>query len=373
MINTGYYSLPSNFENGLYNKKEPTFKMKNTALRSLLSAAETEMIKLESSGVLKNMDAKKVKEHIEGALFGKEAISEKPKTFIDYLDEFINLKTNRGTILSYTTTKNKITAFDKDCTFETIDRKWLSSFEKWMAEGGMKINAYAIHLRNIRAVFNYAIDEEKTNLYPFRKFKIKKEETRKRCLTLEQLQLLSSYNCDKYQERYRDMFMLIFYLIGINIGNLLCLKEENLVNGRIEYHRNKTNKLYSIKVEPEAMNIINKYRGKNYLLNIMDEYSNYKNFIKRMNTSLKQIGETTRHGLGGKKERKTIFPELSSYWARHTWATIAADLDIPKETISAALGHTIGSDITSIYIKFNQKKIDQANRMVIDYVKNNKA
>ena len=63
-----------------------------------------------------------------------------------------------------------------------------------------------------------------------------------------------------------------------------------------------------------------------------------------------------------------MFPGLSSYWARHTWATIAASLDIPKETISAALGHEIGSPITSIYIRLDQKKVDEANRMVIDYV-----
>lgn len=56
------------------------------------------------------------------------------------------------------------------------------------------------------------------------------------------------------------------------------------------------------------------------------------------------------------------------YKARHSWATLAAELDIPKETISAGLGHEIGSDVTSIYIKFDQKKVDDANRRVIDYV-----
>lgn len=56
------------------------------------------------------------------------------------------------------------------------------------------------------------------------------------------------------------------------------------------------------------------------------------------------------------------------YIFRHSWATLAAELDIPKETISAGLGHEIGSDVTSIYIKFDQKKVDDANRRVIDYV-----
>jgi len=70
-------------------------------------------------------------------------------------------------------------------------------------------------------------------------------------------------------------------------------------------------------------------------------------------------------------ERTPLFPELTTYWARHTWATIAAELDIPKETISAALGHSMG-DVTDIYIQFNRKKIDKANRKVLDYLKSGK-
>ena len=70
----------------------------------------------------------------------------------------------------------------------------------------------------------------------------------------------------------------------------------------------------------------------------------------------------------GKKTVAPLFPKLSTYWARHTWATIAAELDIPKETIAAALGHGLGNTTTAIYINFNTKKVDEANRRVIDYV-----
>ena len=177
---------------------------------------------------------------------------------------------------------------------------------------------------------------------------------------------MRDYKCEEYQERYRDIFMLMLYLIGINAVDLFNLKQ--IINGRIKYHRAKTSKLYSIKVEPEAMEIIEKYRGKDWLINVLDEYGNYKDFLHRMGIGLKQIGPVIRTGLGGKKNREPIFPEISSYWARHTWATIAAELDIPKETISAALGHEIGSEVKSIYINFDRKKIDEANRKVIDYL-----
>lgn len=367
LISTNFHANEDNFKNGEYNKKEPNFRAKNASLRNMLSAVVNEMIVLESSGRLREMEDKALKKHLESILFYKEEKEEK-RNFISYLDEFVSLKANPGTIRCYTVTRNKILEFDPDCTFETMDRKWLASFEKWMAQT-LKINAYAIHLRNIRAVFNYAIDEEATTLYPFRKYHIKKEETKKRSLTVDQLRMLINYECDEYQVKYRDLFMLDFYLIGINIGNLLLLTEKNVVNSRIEYYRNKTNKLISIEIPVEAKEIIDKYKGKEYLLDVMDVYSDYRYFVKRMNTALKQIGETTRSGLGGKKDRKPLFPELSSYWARHTWATLAAELDIPKETISAALSHST-DDTTSIYIRFNRRKIDEANRKVIDYVLN---
>ena len=116
------------------------------------------------------------------------------------------------------------------------------------------------------------------------------------------------------------------------------------------------------------MEIIDRYRGKKHLLNIRERYENYKNFAHRMNHELQEIGDMRHVGRGGKKVYTPLFPELTTYWARHTWATIAANLDIPFETISAALGHSYGSATTNIYIDFNQKKVDEANRKVIDYV-----
>lgn len=364
LISTDFSAAIDEWGGTQYTKEASNYKTKNIAIRNLINKVETFMLSLEESGKLKSTPDKVLKKMIEHSVFGEKS---KENNFLFYLDEFVAKKVNSGTKLIYTTTRNKILSFDADCIFATMDKNWLSNFENWMS-ATMKVNAYAIHLRNVRAVFNYAIDEELTTLYPFRKFKIKKEETRKRSLTVEQLAILRDYPCEKHQERYRDIFMLMFYLIGVNAVDLFNAKE--LVNGRLEYKRAKTGKLYSIKVEPEAMVIIEKYRGANYLLNILDEYSNYKDFLHRMGIELKNIGEVKRVGLGGKKERTPLFPELSSYWARHSWATAAAELDIPKETISEALGHEIGSAVTSIYIKFDKKKVDVANRKVIDCLSN---
>lgn len=368
MIATQLSASEKEWNGNEYSVRAQNYKPRNIVARGIINKAETVIFTLEQQEKLKSTTDKALKKLIEDAISSKV---ENQKTFLYYLDEFVSKKTNQGTKSIYTTTRNKIEEYDSHCTFESMDKSWLENFEAWMAKT-MKVNAYAIHLRNIRSVFNYAIDEEYTTLYPFRRFSIKKEETRKRSLTAEQLRLLRDYPCEEYQIRYRDMFMLMFYLIGVNAADLFNAKHSALVNGRFEYKRAKTGKLYSIKVEPEAQAIIEKYKGKDYLLNIMDEYVNYKDFLHRMGIGLKQIGETERKGLGGKKSRNPLFPDLSSYWARHTWATVAAELDVPKEVIAHALGHSwANSTTTDIYIRFDMKKVDEANRKVIDFVNNN--
>jgi site-specific recombinase XerD len=361
-ISSGMYSNVNTWDNGEYGKKEPNYKVKNMALRSKYNLLESELLLL--GGKLKGMSDKQLKEHLSNI------ISLKPVTscdFLRYYDEYISLKDKKSTKDNYINTRKLIVEFDDAPTFETIDRKWLTSFNQFLVDKGYMTNYIGIHLKNIRAVFNYAIDEEVTTLYPFRKFKIKREQTRKRSLTIDELKLLKNYPCEEYLEFYRDIFMLIFYLIGINLEDLLFLTKDNLMNGRIEYYRHKTGKLFSIKVEPEAQSILDKYKGDRYLLNIMDNRSNYTSFTTSIDRALKQIGEVSILKRG-KKIRNPLFPKLSTYWARHSWATLAAELDIPKETISAGLGHEIGSDVTSIYIKFDQKKVDDANRRVIDYL-----
>lgn len=367
MIATQLSASEKEWNGNEYSVRAQNYKPRNIVARGIINKAETVIFTLEQQEKLKSTTDKALKKLIEDAISSKV---ENQKTFLYYLDEFVSKKTNQGTKSIYTTTRNKIEEYDSHCTFESMDKSWLENFEAWMAKT-MKVNAYAIHLRNIRSVFNYAIDEEYTTLYPFRRFSIKKEETRKRSLTAEQLRLLRDYPCEEYQIRYRDMFMLMFYLIGVNAADLFNAKHSALVNGRFEYKRAKTGKLYSIKVEPEAQAIIEKYKGEDYLLNIMDEYGNYKDFLHRMGIGLKQIGETDRKGLGGEKSRNPLFPDLSSYWARHTWATVAAELDVPKEVIAHALGHSwANSTTTDIYIRFDMKKVDEANRKVIDFVNN---
>lgn len=331
------------------------------------------ILSLVSEGKIASMTAVDIKKHIDQLLHPEKAekekeITENKKLFSTRFLKFADSK-QPSTRKIYMHTYSRMEIFEGEhltkLKFEDITKDWLTSFEKFLSETSPSQNTRNIHFRNIRAVFNEAIDEDITTAYPFRRFKIRPVATAKRNLKVEDLRMLINYPCEKYAQKYLDMFKLMFMLIGINSIDLCHLKE--ISNGRINYHRAKTKRLYSIKVEKEAMEIIEKYRGKNWLLNILDGYKDYHDFTKHMNNALKNIGPLKRSGLGGKKERKPLFPNISSYWARHSWATIAASLDIPRDTIAHALGHG-GNTVTDIYIDFDQQKVDDANRKVLDWV-----
>jgi len=156
----------------------------------------------------------------------------------------------------------------------------------------------------------------------------------------------------------RDCFILSFLLIGINNIDLYKLEKSDISNaGRLVYQRRKTSRDYNIWIHPYALELIDKYKGEgNKLLYFSDKYVDHAGFTRALNTGLKEIAKSLD------------IPKLTMYYARHTWATFAGELDIPKETIKKGLGHGI-DDVTDIYIKFNPKKVDKANKKVIKYTK----
>ena len=349
-------------------------------LNSFIETRRTEIQntiqRLTADGQLTKLTATQIKNKVLAVL---EPDTE-PNAFVPRMELFTSTREAQSTKEKYELTLKRVLEYDSKArtrTFEDINREWLDGFDRFLMQYNTTKNGRNIHLRNIRAVFNDAIDNEVTMAYPFRKFKIRNEATVKRSLTLQQLRELFNYPVEPYQQRYLDMFKLSFFLIGINVTDL-CLLYEVSPDGYLVYKRAKTKKMYSIKVEPEAQEIINRYSGKGYLLNLLDGISKPTTFTKKFDRGLKEIGPVTyepnpKWKRGSKKHRlhkvhHPAFPGLSSYWARHTWATIASELDIPDATISAALGHSTTNKTTAIYIDFNREKIDNANRKVIDYV-----
>lgn len=323
--------------------------VKNAALKSLLESAQQKILKLKEENRFNSLTNKELRVVLE---VKPQPAKSKPTLESVFLT-VIGLKQGRTAEL-YRATLKKIKEFcnPAETHFEDINRLWLDQFSQNMSN--LSVNTRSIHLRNLKAVIYYAMDCEIPVNLAIRRYHIPQEATRKRNLSVDTLRLLATAPLPKHLNRYRDLFMLSFYLLGINVVDLCQLKE--VKDGRIEYQRSKTKKRYSVKVWPEAQAIIDRYRGKSHLLYMLDTHKDYRTFYQQFGQALREIA------------RLLGIPELTSYYARHTWATIAASLDIPKETIAAALGHELGNTVTSIYIDYDIRKVDAANRLVIDHL-----
>lgn len=337
----------------------------NAFIKRRVLDIEEIILKLSAERKLAAMSATEIKNYVRECLDGTP---QKKTLFIEVLNEYIDKTQNYHTKRTYILTLNKLTAFDKNLHkkgFEDINLNYIQDFERWLINNGMSQNTRAIMFKNFAAIFNYAIRQELINSTPFTKFSYKYEATAKRALTVEQLRKLFNLKTDGKKRVYQDIFKLSFCLIGINIVDLIELTE--IVNGRVEYKRAKTGRHYSIKVEPEAAEIISRLKNSEKLVHECDGYKRYDYFMVGYNNGLKSLAAEAFSGTDNEK----LIKKISHYWCRHTWATIAASLDIPRDTIAHALGHG-KSTVTDIYIDFDLKKVDEANRKVIDYVFYNK-
>ena len=372
-INTGIRIKKNQFDD---NKiiGHPNLAKLNMIAKTKVSQIEIAVTELQLKGELKGKTAIDIKKMIEH----DDEETQSDNILIDvFFDEFIDKCNAENTKEVYRYTLATLKRF-KDISslrIDDINISFLKSFESWLIKNNIKTNTISIHMRNLRAILNAAIDDNKLSLdkYPFRRYRIKTAQTIKRSLTINELRILRDYNCEEHQRKYRDIFMLSFYLAGINMIDLLNLPNNN--SCKAEYIRSKTKIPCCIDIPQEAMDIINRYRGDKYLIYPMDKYSNHKDFIHRMNTNLQQIGEVTieKKKCGRKtceiKKYKPLYPNLTTYWARHTWATIAAELDIPDAVIDMALVHKSPYPMSDIYIRRNQQKVNEAIRLVIDKIK----
>jgi integrase len=325
-------------------------------ISTVQSKAVTCLLSAKADGLLKGMAIGEIRDYVRKRIDPDYNEDEDTVFFADWYKRVMDRHTKPRTHEIYLMTFNWMQRFDDGFArlrFEDITKDWLQRFFLFMQDSSPSINARNIHLRNIRAVFNDAIDNDITTAYPFRKLKVRPAATVKRNIKVDDLRKFLTVECKPHQQKYVDAFKLTFLLCGINIGDLCLLMPDNVVDGRIEYIRQKTGRLYSIRIEPETEALLQQYKGRERLLSFAEGCKRhpYKAFANRMNANL-----------------SGLMTGITSYWSRHTWATIAASLDVPDDVISLALGHSARNATTAIYIERDRKKIDKANRRVIDWV-----
>lgn len=258
----------------------------------------------------------------------------------------------------YQCTLRRLHAFDPDFRrrrADDITPAWLRRFDAFLALSAPKSNSRYIHLRNLRTVCRMALADGRASVNPFRLFPLRWEPTRKRSLTVAQLRRFADAEVEPWQEKYRDAFLLMFMMRGINVVDFCRI--ERMEGNYIRYRRSKTGRLFEVRVEPMARELIERLRGKGQLLYPLDRVKDYRSYTAKLNKALQRIAS----GLG------SDFPPITSYWARHTWATLASSIGIPKDVIAAGLGHS-GHTVTDVYIDFDLRLVHAANRRLIRHI-----
>lgn len=275
-----------------------------------------------------------------------------------------------GNARVYDTMLRSVRSFakDKDFPLKQISYRWLKKYEAWYLSRGNSLNGLGVSLRTLRALFNRAIKQKliASDYYPFRDFQIKKESTRKRALKEAELKTLLQFEpkTDR-QQRAKDYFFISFYLMGASFSDLAFLRVSNIQNGRIVYKRRKTGRLHNIMITPALQSLLDRYlqgkSGDDFILNVITTTEARKQVVqvrdelRRYNRTLKEIGK-----LCG------LTTPLTSYVARHSYATIAKYKGVPTAVISEALGHS-SEEVTQVYLdSFETEVLDQYHRIIIE-------
>lgn len=299
-------------------------------------------------------------------------------TFMKEVTDGLQMGGNFGTAHVYRSSLNAIITYcgGEDFTFNEITPEWLKGFEIHLRDRKCSWNTVSTYMRTLRAVYNRAVDNNEAEYIP-RLFRYVYTGTRaehQRALETGDVEkifagliLLSGVN--PAMQRARHFFILMFLMRGMPFVDLAYLRKSDLHGNVITYRRRKTGRPLSVTLTNEAMGIVRMYMNQDvhspYLFSFlrspegtMEAYREYQLALRSFNRQLLILGEL----LG-------IPDRLSSYTARHTWATTAYYCEVHPGIISQAMGHS-SITVTETYLKpFQNKKIDEANKLIIDFIK----
>ena len=298
-------------------------------------------------------------------------------TFMKQVAAELQMEGNFGTAHVYRSSLNAIIAYrgKRDFVFSEVTSEWLKGFEVHLRSRGCSWNTVSTYLRTFRAVYNRAVNLRKAPYVPylFRSVYTGTRADHKRALSDDDVRKvfvdLRGTGISLPVRQAQELFILMFLLRGMPFVDLAYLRKSDLRDNMITYRRRKTGRSLSVTLPPEAMILIKKYMNRDssspYLFSFLkscegtkEAYREYQLALRSFNQQLMLLGELL--GLGDK---------LSSYTARHTWATTAYYCEIHPGIISEAMGHS-SITVTETYLKpFRSKKIDEANKQVINFVK----
>ncbi|OUO96364.1 site-specific integrase [Barnesiella sp. An22] len=267
---------------------------------------------------------------------------------------------------TYQTTLKSFMQFrkDKDLLLDEITSEMIQTYEAYLQNRGISRNSSSFYMRILRAVYNQAVEKDLTSQrFPFKYVYTGVDKTVKRAISIKYMRQIKNLDLSMKPtlDFARDMFLFSFYTRGMAFVDMAYLKKKDLTNGLLTYRRHKTGQQMLIKWEKCMQEILDKYEttGTPYLLPIIkvmneDERKQYGNALRMVNNKLKEIAKTI-----------CLPIPLSTYVARHSWASIAKSKNIPLSVISEGMGHD-SETTTQIYLSsLDSSAIDQANSLII--------
>lgn len=255
-------------------------------------------------------------------------------------------------------------------TFKQLDILLLSKYETYLRSIGNTNGGIGIKMREIRAVYNDAIKKgvTKQGNYPFRDYKIGhfKSKGDKQALTIDEMKRFLQFEYGKYPHLIDSYYYFIFsyYARGMNFKDLMLLKWKNINGNRIEYTRAKTKKKFSISISAPMKEILNYYKSSasSYIFPILlqenltsHQIANRKHkILSRYNKQLKEIAKI-----------QNIERNITSYVARHTFATHLKFSEVSTDKISQLMGHS-DIKVTQHYLsEFGDEELDEAVKKLV--------
>lgn len=295
-------------------------------------------------------------------------------SFIDYMEKQADFQHSIGKLTTaehYRSALTKLRKYidGKDLPFSSLTSDFMQAFNAWMKADGNTPNTASFYNRQLRAVYNKALDEEAcVDNKPFRKVFTGVEKTVKRAIPIGKVREIARLDLSgsPFLDYARDMFMFSFYTRGMSFVDVAFLKKSDLYNGMLTYRRHKTGQKLYIKWEKPMADIYGKHRGvpgSPYMLDIIkpgnkeEERRQYMCRQASINYQLKTLGEMV--GLQA---------PLTMYVARHSWASACKASNIPISVISEGMGHD-SEETTRIYLaSLDTSVVDKANRKIIKQV-----
>lgn len=315
------------------------------------------------------------KDYTPETLFNKQKFKlQTVKEFYEGLIAHYERTNKRGNRRIYKGSYNSLMDFTKgrlNILFSDIDTDWLKLYEKWLRSKKNKDTTISLMFRTLRSTYNKAIEAKcvNRNHYPFNEFKTSKFDVSTEKRAISKADILKIIQLDLSKEREyirlsRDIFAFSYLCGGINFTDIANLKPSNIISGRLDYIRQKTGKRIAIHLKPEALNIILAYScGDNYLFPILDK-NIHKTATQKENRIHKILGKVDKNLKEIGKMAK-IEVNLTTYVARHSFASVLKKSGVNIALISEALGH---SDLatTQIYLdSFDNEQIDLAMKNLL--------